>query len=407
MKSCEICTEKFSKRIKKEIKCFKCRKVACHACYDIFIDSVKDISCMFCKQVWSLEFMYTVFTKKYIDTKIKNHYKNKFFQNELSLVPFSMPLVELEERKSAIYEKIEKLVKTRELVDKEINKAHRELNQLRETHFATTIHCPGNNCTGILNENYECIVCNFTFCKDCHVELKGNHKCNSSDIETVNEIKNNSINCPSCSTLVYKIEGCDEMYCTICKTPFNWKTGHIITRHNVHNPHVEMGSIREIGDEPCQGIPDNNMLFAHEKYDTFTLRCLRNFISFVRRTSRETMETYNIDYITTDLRVKYIRKLLNEDEYKHEMFIRFKKQQKNMIIREILDILVACTIDQCNNILEGQTYELTYINIINLVFIINDMFKKRLHKFIQYTPCIATSANSSNPPFAVFYKLSN
>jgi hypothetical protein len=51
-------------------------------------------------------------------------------------------------------------------------------------------------------------------------------------------IKAECRNCPSCKTSIFKIEGCDQMWCTQCNIAFSWKTGEIFkSTAAVHNPH--------------------------------------------------------------------------------------------------------------------------------------------------------------------------
>ena len=42
--------------------------------------------------------------------------------------------------------------------------------------------------------------------------------------------------CPNCSARITRISGCDDMFCTDCKTAFNWRTLTIQPQGN-SNPH--------------------------------------------------------------------------------------------------------------------------------------------------------------------------
>jgi hypothetical protein len=62
-------------------------------------------------------------------------------------------------------------------------------------------------------------------------EVRGTEKtqsCNPDNIATAKLIKSDTRSCPNCNEGIYKIEGCAQMWCTSCKTPFDWNTGKII-----------------------------------------------------------------------------------------------------------------------------------------------------------------------------------
>ena len=68
-----------------------------------------------------------------------------------------------------------------------------------------------------------------------NVIMDENHVCKQEDIDTFKMIVKETRQCPTCSTNIYKIEGCDQMWCTQCHTAFSWRTGRIETV--IHNPH--------------------------------------------------------------------------------------------------------------------------------------------------------------------------
>lgn len=89
---------------------------------------------------------------------------------------------------------------------------------------------------GFINSEFICNMCSKKFCNNCLKELTDNHECLKEDIETMNLILKDTRPCPNCCTRIYKISGCSQMFCTYCKTGFDWNTGKKIN-HNFHNPH--------------------------------------------------------------------------------------------------------------------------------------------------------------------------
>ncbi len=104
--------------------------------------------------------------------------------------------------------------------------------------------CPNNDCRGFLSSHWKCGLCELYTCSKCHV-LKGthinkendDHTCNPDDVLTATLLKKDSKPCPKCAAQIFKISGCDQMWCTICSTAFSWKTGLLITNGIIHNPH--------------------------------------------------------------------------------------------------------------------------------------------------------------------------
>jgi hypothetical protein len=70
-------------------------------------------------------------------------------------------------------------------------------------------------------------------------EVRGTEKtqsCNPDNIATAKLIKSDTRSCPNCNEGIYKIEGCAQMWCTSCKTPFDWNTGKIIAE--IYTTHI-------------------------------------------------------------------------------------------------------------------------------------------------------------------------
>ena len=148
---------------------------------------------------------------------------------------------------------------------KELKEKHRELDRkLRLLNKNKTVSgnyiipCPREECLGKLGDEGICGLCHHVFCPSCMKEKTMNHECQKSDVETIRELRRSTRPCPKCSILIYKSEGCDQMWCVKCHTTFSWKTG-AISQGIVHNPHFyqhRQNAARTPGDIPCGGLPN-------------------------------------------------------------------------------------------------------------------------------------------------------
>jgi hypothetical protein len=100
---------------------------------------------------------------------------------------------------------------------------------------STSFTCPIDACNGVV-KNGKCSDCKKTICAKCREERLANHECNSDTLNTIKLLKKDTKGCPRCKTPIYKIDGCDQMFCTNCKTAFSWRT-LVIHTGIIHNPH--------------------------------------------------------------------------------------------------------------------------------------------------------------------------
>jgi hypothetical protein len=100
--------------------------------------------------------------------------------------------------------------------------------------------CGVNGCPGWLDEKWFCSVCKSTVCSFCLEGKKEGHTCKEEDIASADEIRKSSKPCPTCATLIYRISGCNHMFCTNCKNGFNWETLKPILKVELNNPHYNL-----------------------------------------------------------------------------------------------------------------------------------------------------------------------
>ena len=242
--NCVICEEKSNKNTHAPITCNFCNFEACRTCCETYLLSQTDAKCMntACGKPWDRKFMVSAFPKSFMTNQWKKHREQVFLDKELALLPATQPIVEDRNRKIKISKKIEEidnlirdlLVKKREL---QYAMATPYKDKTRVSHFVRA--CADPECRGYLSSQWMCGLCEKHACKGCHVLLDINerqpHVCNPDELATAKLLDKDTKPCPSCKTGIFKIEGCDQMWCTQCKTAFSWRTGAIETV--IHNPH--------------------------------------------------------------------------------------------------------------------------------------------------------------------------
>lgn len=110
--------------------------------------------------------------------------------------------------------------------------------------------CPAPDCRGMLTSAWRCAVCSTRVCRDCfEVKCAGTvpedeagsvcaqHTCQPDALATADMLRKSCKPCPKCATPIFKISGCDQMFCTSCNTPFLWSTLQILRTGFIHNPH--------------------------------------------------------------------------------------------------------------------------------------------------------------------------
>ena len=278
MDTCFICCETYNKSTKSQVTCYfdDCNYSSCKACIRMYLlNSTNDPHCMNCKKQWNEIFVIQSLNRAFIDNDYKKHRKNLLVEREISKLPETMNDAEkytkIQEEKKKIKENSEKMA----LLRKELS----NLNQINYNHNLNIrkiqskqcekkkfiMSCPNNECRGFLSTQYKCDLCNYYTCPDCH-EIIGytkndEHICNKDSVESAKLIKQETKPCPSCGIRIYKISGCDQMWCTECKVAFSWKSG-LIDKGVVHNPHFYQhmrnnnngAAPRNPHDEVCGGL---------------------------------------------------------------------------------------------------------------------------------------------------------
>lgn len=409
MGSCAVCCDSFNKSSRTEVKCPYCEFRPCTSCAERYlIETTQDAHCMNCRKAWSREILVGNFTQKFTSRVYKTRRETVLFERERSLMPATQPYLEIEReirrltkniddrrkdlaaaesdtrRTNAIplsvlavnnnlssefdadilREKLsgeERKVVSSIMVDLQVLERVRDKHTWRLTSGNISTErrqfvraCPATNCRGFLSTAWKCGACDLWACPDCH-EVKGPerdapHTCDPNSIATAILLAKDSRNCPKCAAMIFKIDGCDQMFCTQCQTAFSWRTGRVETG-TIHNPHyyeyrrAHGGLERNPGDVPCGGFPD--WLNVAGSLPGFMSREDRSKLSAAHRSYGHCMWVIMPRYAVNDagdnrdLRIKFMIADLTEDEFRKRIQQREKARQRKSDIHQVLTMYLA------------------------------------------------------------------
>jgi hypothetical protein len=245
--------------------------------------------------------------------------------------------------------------------------------------------CPIEDCRGFLSQQWKCGLCNVSTCSKCNVpkltkssnvdqeQDADDHVCNPNDVATAELLAKDTKPCPQCGTGIFKIDGCDQMWCTECRTAFNWRTGQLETGH-VHNPHYfeyqrRIGAnVRNILDMPCNALaPDQYHGILHHLMNiaaNLSLSPSEREMRGLKPVSKETrhrINTRTMDYAVSidsfanhilpryrpdaiqdnmELRIQYLTEQITKEEFKSALSREAKQFNKKIEIGQVVQTVV-------------------------------------------------------------------
>ena len=444
---CEVCCEVFNKSSHAQVACPFCPFSACASCHERYLcDTSEDAHCMNCRKGWSREVLVDNFTQKFVSKTYKQRREGLLFEREKSLMPATQPYVEIEKQIRALCKQIalkkveidrataaRNELNNRPLslvaVENELTtefeasivrhkialQQHKVVAELTidlshmEWHVATLqnhVHgsaierekrqfvraCPHQDCKGFLSTVWKCGMCENWTCPECH-EVKGKqkdapHTCDPNSVATAQLLAKDSRNCPNCASMIFKINGCDQMYCTQCHTAFSWRTGCVETG-TIHNPHYyeymrANGNLpRNPLDVPCGGFPDLNTIYGIFRRAGASRADARYLIivnahrayghcQFAVMPRYETNRMEN----NRDLRIKLMIGDLTEDTFKVKIQQREKARQRKTDIRQVLEMVLTVLNDLFQTFEQDKDIDALSVSLTRFMSHVNSTFDK-------------------------------
>jgi len=220
--------------------------------------------------------------------------------------------------------------------------------------------CPEAACEGFLSQQYKCGLCDARVCSHCHVvKTDEGHVCDPALVATIKEIRKEAKPCPRCASLISKIDGCDQIWCTQCHTAFSWSTGRVETGA-VHNAHYcqymrETGQVVPRADNPGFGCNAVNMLdltlmrLAVSVPVAAPLVDLYRTISHVRAVDlmqrRHTLTEYQEQEWRRGLRVQRLTSEITEAKWMDTLQRREKEFHKDTAWVQLLEMYTTVSLE--------------------------------------------------------------
>lgn len=391
MTICNICCEPLNKSNHTKITCpfDNCQFKSCKTCVRKYLlETTADPHCMNCKKAWNTEFIILNLNRSYYENDYKKHRKSILTEREISKLPETIEHAENQKFVDEEQAKLKDLKNQMNELKKQINGiktqqivCHNTIYNIKNGGLTKEkrkfiMACPNNLCRGYLSTQYKCELCKLYTCPQC-IEIIGinktdPHVCNPDNVTSAELIKKETKSCPSCGIRIFKIDGCNQMWCTECHVAFDYATGRI-DKGIVHNPHynahleqINNGHVvRNPGDILCGGLCNwhdlqhkiikkltkfwaNHPILQH----IVTIHRAINRITYTElvNSRRNVREAENFQ----QLRIEYLLKKKTINQFTDQIFRKDNQRKKHNDLLHIYEFLSVIGIEIFNSLSSSE-----------------------------------------------------
>lgn len=381
--TCPICVESFTEKSRKRVSCPYCQHSACVKCLKQYLlSSHQNPNCMNCHVEFNREFLDIHLTVTFRMKEYKLHRENVLVEREKSMLPATVPFVEqahIEKenkiRIHALRDRKTELKRQITQIDEEIYQLERLGRRAGHQNIPTELltadvevqrkqfikACVVTDCRGFLSSQWKCGVCNTYVCPDCHEQKLGKtdeeHVCDPNNVASAKLIARETKPCPLCAACIFRVSGCSQMWCPQCHTTFDWNSGREVKTTNIHNPHyfdwlrrnANGGEIPRVpGDNPCgdahvfptaYSVVNRIGKWSGADKRIQYAQYLHRSILHLHAQFRHQRNATDIESLNRDLRVKFMMKEIEEEDWKKELQKREKKRDFDASKYHVFDML--------------------------------------------------------------------
>ena len=396
---CPVCCEGYTKQQRKKVECGYCGTACCSACLQKYLLTLQaDAQCMGCRRAMDSEFLSMHLTKTWLLGTYKEHRERVLLEREKALLPASQDMLTNYRHALRARERIEQWEAERRQLQHRLFDLTRDIAHARDSvaYMERTNYtqrrqggtrqgqqerrqfiraCPVDGCRGFLSTAWRCGTCETWVCKDCgEPKLEGqrdeDHVCDPNVAASHALLQRDSRPCPQCAAMIFKVEGCDQMWCTQCNVAFSWRTGAIVTNGIIHNPHYyewlrrTRGTVpRQAGDVPCGGMPGAYELDAALRRegaaadDSRALHDIHRVLRHVQQIDlprlRREADGGGEFQRNADLRLKYLLGQMDDQEWRKKLQQREKRRERSFAVMQVYDMFSGAATDTFRALAQG------------------------------------------------------
>ena len=354
--TCSICCEDVPKLQK--ISCPQCELEVCKDCVVRFVKTLSgDVTCMGCKHPWDRAFIFRNLPPSLVHKEFKAQREGMLFDRETALLPVTSQLVPLVKQHDALLTHQKQL--RAEMAQIRMALAHNTaaLNVNRQSHRQlmdaitgrvpvvsventdtaekkpkVVCSCPVAECRGFIFDNHKCSLCDVRVCKKCHSIRAADHECKPEDVASVALIKQECKACPGCNVPSRKTEGCNQVWCLMCHTTWDWHTQKVDTAAIHATDYFRFMERNGVAlpagaaPNPC-GAPENIPRRIQRIKTKFNLAPEDFDFIMIRWQKTQEIDRYAIllpPTDNTDIRMKYLQGEIDEKKWKQVLHKRDK-----------------------------------------------------------------------------------
>ncbi len=246
----------------------------------------------------------------------------------------------------------------------EVKRAHKEARKKARSSTAKAptfvCKCPVDECEGLIESHlHKCMLCERRICRKCRALLPATvakHECSANDLATMKLLRSDTKPCPSCATQIFKIAGCDQMWCTQCRVAFSWSTGKL-DKGAIHNPHAlrwnrEHGEMkRDINDVPCGGLIDVHHLGLSPQLEDIIVP-IHRAVGEIDQHLEQNISPDNLD----PLRERRVLKTITEARWNQTIFTRMRASERKKANTDILVLFRTLAVERFRHLVAVLTH---------------------------------------------------